>query len=95
MVTFNIPLSQQDLSETPHHPTPSLFIFPDLNSQGKGTENKKRYSEIFRSLDALEISLGNEYVSQSGFLVLPEHYAPLNYCPHLHMLEHDDGKENG
>ncbi|XP_032068099.1 GEM-interacting protein isoform X2 [Thamnophis elegans] len=31
----------------------------DLNSQVKGTENKKRYSEIFRSLDALEISIGN------------------------------------
>ncbi|KAJ7317598.1 hypothetical protein JRQ81_003760 [Phrynocephalus forsythii] len=34
----------------------------DLNSQVKGTENKKRYSEIFRSLDALEISLGNAAV---------------------------------
>ncbi|XP_063149041.1 GEM-interacting protein [Candoia aspera] len=31
----------------------------DLDSEAKGTENKKRYSEIFRSLDALEISLGN------------------------------------
>ncbi|XP_061470454.1 GEM-interacting protein isoform X2 [Rhineura floridana] len=34
----------------------------DLNSQVKGTENKKRYSEIFRSLDALEISIGNAAV---------------------------------
>ncbi|KAH0628962.1 hypothetical protein JD844_010632, partial [Phrynosoma platyrhinos] len=33
-----------------------------LNSQAKGTENKKRYSEIFRSLDALEISIGNAAV---------------------------------
>ncbi|XP_074836480.1 GEM-interacting protein [Carettochelys insculpta] len=31
----------------------------DLNRQVRGTENRKRYSEIFRSLDALEISLGN------------------------------------
>ncbi|XP_062975368.1 GEM-interacting protein [Elgaria multicarinata webbii] len=34
----------------------------DLNGEVKGTENKKRYSEIFRSLDALEISIGNEAV---------------------------------
>nr|XP_060619848.1 GEM-interacting protein isoform X2 [Anolis sagrei ordinatus] len=34
----------------------------DLNSQAKVTENKKRYSEIFRSLDALEISIGNAAV---------------------------------
>ncbi|XP_034957635.1 GEM-interacting protein isoform X2 [Zootoca vivipara] len=34
----------------------------DLNSQGKGTENKKRFSEIFRSLDAIEISIGNSAV---------------------------------
>ncbi|XP_054859663.1 GEM-interacting protein isoform X2 [Eublepharis macularius] len=33
-----------------------------LNSQVKGAENKKRYSEIFRSLDALEISIGNAAV---------------------------------
>uniref|UniRef100_A0ABM5FPQ2 GEM-interacting protein isoform X2 n=1 Tax=Pogona vitticeps TaxID=103695 RepID=A0ABM5FPQ2_9SAUR len=33
----------------------------DLNSQVKA-ESKKRYSEIFRSLDALEISLGNAAV---------------------------------
>ncbi|ETE70985.1 GEM-interacting protein, partial [Ophiophagus hannah] len=33
-----------------------------LNSQVKGTESKKRYSEIFRSLDALEISIGNACV---------------------------------
>ncbi|KAL8164142.1 UNVERIFIED_CONTAM: hypothetical protein K2H54_046682 [Gekko kuhli] len=33
-----------------------------LDSQGKGAENKKRYSEIFRSLDALEISIGNAAV---------------------------------
>nr|XP_006130315.1 GEM-interacting protein [Pelodiscus sinensis] len=30
-----------------------------LNHQVRGSENKKRYSEIFRSLDALEISIGN------------------------------------
>ncbi|CAI5764972.1 GEM-interacting protein isoform X1 [Podarcis lilfordi] len=34
----------------------------DLNSQVKGTENKKRFSEIFRSLDAIEISIGNSAV---------------------------------
>ncbi|XP_066471240.1 GEM-interacting protein [Tiliqua scincoides] len=36
----------------------------DLNSQQpqKGIENKKRYSEIFRSLDALEIGVGNEAI---------------------------------
>ncbi|XP_062827104.1 GEM-interacting protein isoform X2 [Anolis carolinensis] len=34
----------------------------DLNIQAKVTENKKRYSEIFRSLDALEISIGNAAV---------------------------------
>ncbi|XP_034648591.1 GEM-interacting protein isoform X2 [Trachemys scripta elegans] len=33
-----------------------------LNHQVRGSENKKRYSEIFRSLDALEISLGNATV---------------------------------
>ncbi|XP_077185452.1 GEM-interacting protein isoform X3 [Paroedura picta] len=33
-----------------------------LNNQVKGAENKKRYSEIFRSLDNLEISIGNAAV---------------------------------
>nr|XP_033781127.1 GEM-interacting protein isoform X2 [Geotrypetes seraphini] len=33
-----------------------------LSNQGATSENKKRYSEIFRGLDALEISLGNETV---------------------------------
>ncbi|XP_039369836.1 GEM-interacting protein isoform X2 [Mauremys reevesii] len=33
-----------------------------LNHQVRGSENKKRFSEIFRSLDALEISLGNTTV---------------------------------
>ncbi|XP_030052972.1 GEM-interacting protein isoform X2 [Microcaecilia unicolor] len=33
-----------------------------LSSQGATSENKKRYSEIFRGLDALEICLGNETV---------------------------------
>ncbi|NXI53276.1 GMIP protein, partial [Chloroceryle aenea] len=32
---------------------------PDLNNQEKTSESRKRYSEIFRSLDAIEISLGN------------------------------------
>uniref|UniRef100_A0A8C0J936 GEM interacting protein n=1 Tax=Chelonoidis abingdonii TaxID=106734 RepID=A0A8C0J936_CHEAB len=36
-----------------------------------GSENKKRYSEIFRSLDALEISLGNA-PSESGFIFVVE-----------------------
>uniref|UniRef100_K7GA33 GEM interacting protein n=1 Tax=Pelodiscus sinensis TaxID=13735 RepID=K7GA33_PELSI len=34
-------------------------LLPGLNHQVRGSENKKRYSEIFRSLDALEISIGN------------------------------------
>ncbi|XP_075594218.1 GEM-interacting protein isoform X2 [Balearica regulorum gibbericeps] len=33
-----------------------------LNNQERTPENRKRYSEIFRSLDALEISIGNETV---------------------------------
>ncbi|KFV75157.1 GEM-interacting protein, partial [Struthio camelus australis] len=33
-----------------------------LDSQERGPENKKRYSEIFRSLDAIEISIGNATV---------------------------------
>ncbi|KAF7243941.1 GEM-interacting protein [Varanus komodoensis] len=41
----------------------------NLHSQLKGTESK-RYSEIFRSLDALEISIGNAYVSKKVFIVL-------------------------
>ncbi|XP_053149159.1 GEM-interacting protein [Hemicordylus capensis] len=39
--------------------TSFLTSVNDINSQVRGTENKKRYSEIFRSLDALEISIGN------------------------------------
>ncbi|NXJ86325.1 GMIP protein, partial [Trogon melanurus] len=35
---------------------------PGLAAQGRVPENKKRYSEIFRSLDALEISIGNTAV---------------------------------
>ncbi|NXV75408.1 GMIP protein, partial [Atlantisia rogersi] len=35
---------------------------PGLDSHEKTPENKKRYSEIFRSLDALEISIGNTTV---------------------------------
>ncbi|KGL88621.1 GEM-interacting protein, partial [Charadrius vociferus] len=33
-----------------------------LNNQEKTAENRKRYSEIFRSLDAIEISIGNATV---------------------------------
>ncbi|EOB02243.1 GEM-interacting protein, partial [Anas platyrhynchos] len=33
-----------------------------LDSQERVPENKKRYSEIFRSLDDLEISIGNATV---------------------------------
>ncbi|KFP63667.1 GEM-interacting protein, partial [Cariama cristata] len=33
-----------------------------LNNQEKTPENRKRYSEIFRSLDAIEISIGNATV---------------------------------
>uniref|UniRef100_A0A8C3L5E2 GEM interacting protein n=1 Tax=Chrysolophus pictus TaxID=9089 RepID=A0A8C3L5E2_CHRPC len=33
--------------------------FPGLDHQERAPENKKRYSEIFRSLDAIEISIGN------------------------------------
>ncbi|XP_015283244.1 PREDICTED: GEM-interacting protein isoform X1 [Gekko japonicus] len=46
------------------HPATATLIscVNGLNSQGKGAENKKRYSEIFRSLDALEISIGNAAV---------------------------------
>ncbi|XP_054664039.1 GEM-interacting protein isoform X2 [Grus americana] len=33
-----------------------------LNNQERTPENRKRYSEIFRSLDAIEISIGNETV---------------------------------
>ncbi|NWS63457.1 GMIP protein, partial [Chunga burmeisteri] len=35
---------------------------PGLNNQEKTPENRKRYSEIFRSLDAIEISIGNATV---------------------------------
>ncbi|KFP11211.1 GEM-interacting protein, partial [Egretta garzetta] len=33
-----------------------------LDNQERTPENRKRYSEIFRSLDAIEISLGNAAV---------------------------------
>ncbi|KFV41743.1 GEM-interacting protein, partial [Tyto alba] len=33
-----------------------------LDNQEKTPENRKRYSEIFRSLDAIEISIGNATV---------------------------------
>ncbi|KFZ67901.1 GEM-interacting protein, partial [Podiceps cristatus] len=33
-----------------------------LDSQDRTPENRKRYSEIFRSLDAIEISIGNAAV---------------------------------
>ncbi|KFR15651.1 GEM-interacting protein, partial [Opisthocomus hoazin] len=33
-----------------------------LDSQERTPENRKRYSEIFRSLDAIEISIGNAAV---------------------------------
>ncbi|KFW08028.1 GEM-interacting protein, partial [Eurypyga helias] len=33
-----------------------------LDNQERTPENRKRYSEIFRSLDAIEISLGNVMV---------------------------------
>ncbi|KFO70248.1 GEM-interacting protein, partial [Cuculus canorus] len=33
-----------------------------LNNQERTPENRKRYSEIFRSLDAIEISIGNAMV---------------------------------
>ncbi|NXJ16503.1 GMIP protein, partial [Odontophorus gujanensis] len=36
--------------------------FPGLDHQERPPENKKRYSEIFRSLDAIEISIGNAAV---------------------------------
>lgn len=59
----------------------SVFSLLDLNGQQpqRGTENKKRYSEIFRSLDALEITIGNEYVSKKDFIVhntvhIPRHF---------------------
>ncbi|NXW89417.1 GMIP protein, partial [Alopecoenas beccarii] len=35
---------------------------PGLDNQEKTPENRKRYSEIFRSLDAIEISIGNAAV---------------------------------
>ncbi|KFZ55379.1 GEM-interacting protein, partial [Antrostomus carolinensis] len=35
---------------------------PGLDNQERTPENKKRYSEIFRSLDAIEISIGNATV---------------------------------
>nr|XP_056705609.1 GEM-interacting protein [Euleptes europaea] len=46
------------------HPATATLIscVNGLNSEVKGAENKKRYSEIFRSLDALEISIGNATV---------------------------------
>ncbi|NXD88025.1 GMIP protein, partial [Halcyon senegalensis] len=37
-----------------------------LNNQERTSESRKRYSEIFRSLDAIEISLGNAYVEKWG-----------------------------
>lgn len=40
--------------------------FPGLDHQERAPENKKRYSEIFRSLDAIEISIGNAYVEKEG-----------------------------
>ncbi|KFV18578.1 GEM-interacting protein, partial [Tauraco erythrolophus] len=33
-----------------------------LNDEERTPENRKRYSEIFRSLDAIEISIGNATV---------------------------------
>uniref|UniRef100_A0A663N5I8 GEM interacting protein n=1 Tax=Athene cunicularia TaxID=194338 RepID=A0A663N5I8_ATHCN len=52
---------------------------------GRTPENRKRYSEIFRSLDAIEISIGNAYVEKMGlnsfsgslelqFLLLPFYF---------------------
>lgn len=39
---------------------------PGLDNQERTPENRKRYSEIFRSLDAIEISIGNAYVEKQG-----------------------------
>lgn len=45
--------------------TVSLSYSPlGLNNPVKGSENRKRYSDIFGCLDALEISLGNGYVQK-------------------------------
>lgn len=40
---------------------------PGLDNQERTPENRKRYSEIFRSLDAIEISIGNAYVEKQGW----------------------------
>ncbi|KFP33041.1 GEM-interacting protein, partial [Colius striatus] len=40
-----------------------------LGSHEKAPESRKRYSEIFRSLDAIEISLGNAYVGTVEMLM--------------------------
>ncbi|XP_041444770.1 GEM-interacting protein-like isoform X2 [Xenopus laevis] len=46
----------------------------DTSMPGGSTEGRKRFSEIFRALDALEISLGNETVDM--FLNDSEHLEP-------------------
>ncbi|NXY47911.1 GMIP protein, partial [Ceuthmochares aereus] len=38
------------------------MTFPGLDNQERTPENRKRYSEIFRGLDAIEISIGNATV---------------------------------
>uniref|UniRef100_A0A8B9IVD0 GEM interacting protein n=1 Tax=Amazona collaria TaxID=241587 RepID=A0A8B9IVD0_9PSIT len=39
---------------------------PGLSHQERTPESRQRYSEIFRSLDAIEISIGNAYVEDWG-----------------------------
>ncbi|KFO84877.1 GEM-interacting protein, partial [Buceros rhinoceros silvestris] len=42
-----------------------------LDNQERPPENRKRYSEIFRGLDAIEISIGNAYVEKRGSTSIP------------------------
>ncbi|XP_067416772.1 GEM-interacting protein [Emydura macquarii macquarii] len=60
-----------------------------LNNQARGSENKKRYSEIFRSLDALEISLGNATIDM--FIGDTDGTGTTDLTPESEMLPVDDG----
>uniref|UniRef100_A0A8C3JAY3 F-BAR domain-containing protein n=1 Tax=Calidris pygmaea TaxID=425635 RepID=A0A8C3JAY3_9CHAR len=47
-------------------------------SETRTPETRKRYSEIFRSLDALEISIGNEYVEKWALITRQRSQQPPN-----------------
>ncbi|XP_078537285.1 GEM-interacting protein isoform X2 [Lissotriton helveticus] len=59
-----------------------------LNNQAPSSEDRKRYSEIFRGLDALEICLGNETLDM--FVADITSYAPREPAAQMEELPSDD-----